>query len=143
MDVSEPGWQLPRGRDLTAFTSFLVPGLPQAGTERILQSWQLWASLAGQNSIPNCLFSSTSTLLKELHCTGVSKCPHCPQRCHQVTRHSPRPASSLSSRERGAAAMSPLHLWGVLGDTPFPSPACPFPASLQDGRGFSGNGGGC
>lgn len=31
----------------------------------------------------------------------------------------------------GSSSLSPLHLWGVLGDTPFPSPACPFPAALQ------------
>lgn len=75
MSVSQAGSFLWEGiKQEGFFASLLVPGLPQAGTEAMLQSWQL-VSLPGQNSIPNCLFSSTSALLQQLHAAGVSKFP--------------------------------------------------------------------
>lgn len=116
----------------------------------MLQSWQLWASLLGQNSIPNCIFSSTTMLCKQLRCLHRSEQMHSrtpTAACDQLARSSPRAVSSRTSEDwqhgtgTGSSSVSPLHLRGLLGDTPFPSPACPFPASLQGGRGCGGNGG--
>lgn len=152
MDASEPGWQLPMGRDLAAFASRSVPGLPRAGIAAMLQSWQLWASLPGQNSIHNRIFSSTTILCKQLCCLHWSEQMHSvtpTAACDQLARRSPRTVSSRTSEDwqhsmgtGGSSSVSPLHLWGLLGDTSFPSPPRPFPVSLQGGRGCGGNGGG-
>lgn len=105
------------------------------------QSWQLRDSLLGQNSIHNCIFSTTM-LCKQLRRLHRSEQAHSitPTAARdQVAKHSPRAVSSSTEDWKHdtricSSTVSPLHLRGLLGGHPISQPSLPLP-SIPAGQG--------
>lgn len=122
------------------------------------QSWQLWASLPGQNSIHNHIFSSTTILRKQLRRLHWSEQVHSvapTAACNQLARCSPKAVSSRTSEDSQhdmgtcSSSVSPLHLRGRQGTgaclvTPhFPAQPAPSQCPCRAGEAAVGMWGGC